>query len=181
MTERMEHGELRDRLVDLVHGTGDAVAHTAWSDAVAADAELADDLAFLHAARAALTPAPRPVNVDAIVAAIPPYRAQPVFRASRWRIAAALATIAIGGTSLVVVQQAVRGDAGGQDAIVAETAMVVADATDDLVITFGQGLTELSDDDVDALLTGLSDFDGLPSTEPVRSVRVDPTIGAGGN
>ena len=118
---------------------------------------------------------------DAIVAAIPPYRAQPVFRASRWRIAAALATIAIGGTSLVVVQQAVRGDAGGQDAIVAETARVVADATDDLVITFGQGLTELSDDDVDALLTGLSDFDGLPSTEPVRSVRVDPTIGAGGN
>lgn len=178
MTERMEHGELRDRLVDLVHRTADAAAHTAWNDAVAADAELADDLAFLHEARAALTPAPRPVNVDAIVAAIPSYRPQPRFAASRWRIAAAIATIAIGGTSLVVVQQSVRGNTGGEYAVVAETAMV---ASDDLSITFGQGLTELSDDDVDALLSGLSDFDGLPSAEPVHSVGVDPTISEGGD
>jgi hypothetical protein len=178
----MDHGELRDRLVDIVHGTMDPAVRAELERTVAADEELADDLAFLREARAALTPAPRPIDVDRIVAAVPAYRRTRSVLGQQWRIAAAIGTIAIGGMSLALVQQAVRGDAPSDVvSIVAESALVADVATDGLEITFGQGLTELSDDDVDALLVGLSGFDGLPSAEPVRTVRVDPLTNEGGD
>ncbi len=182
MTEHMDHGELRDRLADLVHGTGDAPARARVEEAVAADAALADELAFLVTARAALTPRAVPVAVDRIVAAIPPYARRRGVRMIQWRVAAAIATIAIGGVSLSLVQQVFRGDRMTELAVVGAESSLVADASDGVLsITFGQGLAELTEDELEDLLSGLSRFDGLPSVEPGRSVPVLPAYDEGGD
>jgi hypothetical protein len=62
---------------------------------------------------------------------------------------------------------------------VAETTLVaIADAP--LGVTFGQGLSEFDEDELDALFNEMARFDGLPSIEPTRQSAL-PTEQEGGN
>ena len=80
----------------------------------------------------------------------------------RWRIAAAVATLAVGGASLAALQQTFR---GFQDpiTIVGETASVANEA---LSVSFGYDLSDLSAEDLDQLVNELKQSGGVPSAEP---------------
>jgi len=181
MSDHMDRGMLQDRLIDLVHGAGAAPERVELERAIAADPDLVAELAFLRQAHAALGATPT-VNVDRIVSAIPapPARRALPPRLRSWQWAAALATVALGGISLAVVERSFTGHAEGDLARgVAETTLVaIADAP--LGVTFGQGLSEFDEDELDALFNEMARFDGLPSIEPTRQSAL-PTEQEGGN
>jgi anti-sigma factor RsiW len=184
MTDHLERGDRQDRLIDLVHGTGSAASRADLAAALAADDDLAAELALLQAARVALTrPAPA-IDVDRVVAALPAApRAQAAPTRQRWRWAAAIATVALGGISLAVVQEGFRGQAGGDLGTTAAESALVASAPVPaaLEVTFGQGLSEFDDAELDALFTELAAFDGMVSAEPVRGGAVLPLPIEGGD
>ncbi|HJQ20722.1 MAG TPA: zf-HC2 domain-containing protein, partial [Gemmatimonadaceae bacterium] len=91
--------EVRERLPDLLHGTLADAARAEAEDHVASCADCAAELALLRSVRDGIAHAPG-VDVDRIVAAIPPYRRSPRrdVRALSWRVAAALVFVAAGAT-----------------------------------------------------------------------------------
>lgn len=97
------NGDIRDLLPDVLHGRLDAgerarvEAHVASCDACAAE------LALLRGLRSTIRRAPV-VDTAAIAASIPGYRV-PVRQRTwgGWRAAAAIAAIAVGGTSIAIV------------------------------------------------------------------------------
>jgi hypothetical protein len=102
------------------------------------------------------------VNVDGILAAVK--KPVPVnrIRAARWRIAAAVATIAVGGASLAIVQKSYQGYSD-PPTIVGESASV---ANDQVSVSFGYDLSELSAEDLEKLVNDLKKSGGVPSAEP---------------
>ncbi len=169
MTDHIDRGMLQDRLIDLVHAAGSAAERAALERSVASDAALVDELAFLRQARAALGATPA-IDVDRIVAAIPaaPVRRQRSTRSPSWQWAAALATVALGGISLAMIEHSFTGQRDGDlGRGVAETTLVAV-AESPLGVVFGQGLSEFDDAELEALFSGLAEFDGLLSVEPVR-------------
>ena len=101
------NGDIRDLLPDLLHGRLDA-GERAEVEAHLRDCELCrEELALLRGMRAALRRAPA-VDIDAIAASIPPYRAParhvPTRSWGGWRIAAAVTLLAAGCTSVVVAR-----------------------------------------------------------------------------
>jgi len=103
------NGDIRDLLPDLLSGRLEAAARAEVESHLRECNDCRAELELLRGMRAALRRAPA-VDVDAIVAAIPPYRASVRQVASRtwsgWRIAAAAALLLGGGTSVVVVRHA---------------------------------------------------------------------------
>lgn len=131
------NGEVRDRLPELVHERLSATERGAVLAHVSGCAECAAELALLHELRGALAVAPA-VDVSRIMASLPPApgaavpvgdpkvvpigaarRRAPAVRASwggRWRVAAAIATLMVGGTSVGILTRQ-RGDAGVAPAV----------------------------------------------------------------
>jgi anti-sigma factor RsiW len=99
------NGDIRDLLPDYLHGRLDATERTRVEAHVATCEMCQDELALLRDLRATMGRASA-VDVGVIAAAIPPYRA-PVRHNNwaSWRAAAAIATIAIGGTSIALVNR----------------------------------------------------------------------------
>jgi anti-sigma factor RsiW len=97
------NGDIRDLLPDLLHDRLDAGARARVEQHVATCDACGEELALLRDLRATLRRAPV-LDTAAIAAAIPAYRA-PVQRSwgGSWRAAAAIAAIAIGGTSIALV------------------------------------------------------------------------------
>jgi len=109
------NGDVRDLLPDFLHGRLDASRRTEVEQHLAGCEACRDELSLLRGLRATMDRGPR-VRVDEVSAAIPPYR-PPVRRSSAtaWRAAAAIAAIAIGGTSITLLRD--RGpDAGRVEA-----------------------------------------------------------------
>jgi anti-sigma factor RsiW len=106
------NGGVRDALPDYLHDRlatarrMEVEAHLAGCDACQAELSLLRDL------RATMRHAPA-IDVAAIAATIPPYRA-PMRRgwSGNWRAAAAIAAIAVGGTSVALLQRASTGTGG---------------------------------------------------------------------
>ena len=178
--------EVRDFLPDLVHGklgetdTATLLAHVEACDACAAE------LALLREVRASAPLAPS-IDVARVAAAIP---ARPVVtppeaprpttsRPLRWRFVA---------TAAVVVAAAVLGTQLGPDASVipvrsaqspsvAEsigTALPASAPSLALVAAVG----ELTDEQIETLLTELDEIDAIPSAEPdPASVSVEGSLG----
>lgn len=97
-------GDIRDLLPDLLHGRLDAAERERVEAHVAGCEPCRDELALLRDLRTTMRRAPA-MDATAIAAAIAPYRA-PVRRSwATWRAAAAIATIAIGGTSIAIVNR----------------------------------------------------------------------------
>jgi anti-sigma factor RsiW len=181
MTDQFDRGMMQDRLIDLVHGTGSAASRAEIEQAVAADPELEAELGTLRQVHATLRHGVPVLDVDRIVAAIPaPSGAPRVTVAPRWQWAAAVAAIALGGMSLAVVNAAYTGMRAGDLARpVAESTMVASAGPGALAVTFGQGLTDFGDAELDELFDELARFDGLVAVEPVRAAPLPPVVGGG--
>ena len=109
------NGDVRDLLPDFLHGRLDASRRADVEQHLAGCEACRDELSLLRGLRATMDRGPR-VRVDEVAAAIPPYR-PPVRRSSAtaWRAAAAIAAMAIGGTSITLLRD--RGpDAGRVEA-----------------------------------------------------------------
>jgi anti-sigma-K factor RskA len=166
MTHKLDRGEIQDRLPDFVLGTLPADERAQVEAAIAADAELAAELDTVRILRAALSHgANASVDVDRIVGALP----QPAVKArlglgvANWRIAAAIATLAVGGASLSIVKQ-FRDDRNTGLTVVGETAGAPTAAG--LAISFGYDLSTLSEEQLATLLADLERSNGLPPAEP---------------
>ena len=190
------NGEIRDLLPDLLH---DRLAPDVRRDVEAHVRDCADcqqELALLRVMRASLRRAPTP-NVATIAAAIPAY-APPARRSwGGWRAAAAIMLLAVGGTSVAVLQ---RGDPSGRDsvAVLAPSATAVAarvadsvdsvdsaaqpapDASRELALG-STAVGDLNDGELSALLADLQTLEVLPSPDVESSTVVSTTTSTGTN
>lgn len=187
------NGDVRDALPDYLHDRLDPArraeveTHLATCDACRAE------LALLRDLRATMRRAPE-VDVAAIAAAIAPHRV--VSKRSwvaGWRAAAAVAAIAVGGTSIALLRSRapdrpgdvtpyVRAEStSARDAVPIAAAQprpevpaivrpapaeepVRAAANGELAMASG-AIGELSDRELSALVDDIESLDGLPSTE----------------
>jgi len=155
--------EIRELLPEYLSGGLSPSRRSEVESHVATCGDCADELAVLRLVReayAATTPA---VNVGAIVAALPRKAARPAMRSWRrsqaFQIAAAVSFVAIGGISLAVARSFFTGNSTGTPM---DTVAISSEAP---AISFAGGLSDLGDEDVEALLTALEKVEALPVTE----------------
>jgi anti-sigma factor RsiW len=162
--------ELRELLPDYLSGTLAASRQAEVRAHVAACEDCAGELALLQLVREAYAATPAPMNVNAIVAALPRRTSKPVVRSWRrshaFQIAAAISFMALGGMSLAVARSFFNGDPTGStiDTLVAVTAANI----DAPAISFAGGVSDLGDEDLEALLSALESIEALPVTEPAE-------------
>jgi anti-sigma factor RsiW len=164
--------EIRELLPEYLSGTLSARRREEVWDHVTACDDCAQELALLQLVREAYAEATPPVNVGAIVAALPrraPRRAVRSWgRSHAFQIAAAVSFIALGGISLAVVRSffdANPTSAQIDTVIVANSAAVFGDTP---AISFAGGVSDLGDEDLEALLSALETIEALPVTEPAE-------------
>ena len=105
------NADVRDRLPDLLHNRLDGAARASVEAHVAACADCAAELALLSDVRKSWdTPK---VDVAAIVAALPSYRAPARPSWGGWRAAAAIAVIVAGASSVALLQRSGPADIAG--------------------------------------------------------------------
>ena len=158
--------EIRELLPEYLNGTLSATRRAEVESHVAACAECADELAVLRLVREAYAEAPA-VNVSAIVAALPRKPSRPAIAMRSWRrshafqIAAAVSFIALGGISLAVARSFFNGTtpAGQVDTVIASSGVETP------AISFAGGVSDLGDEDLEALLSALETIEALPVTE----------------
>jgi hypothetical protein len=173
MDRELERAEVQDRLPDFVRGTLSRDERLMVERAVAADADLARELDAVRRARVALTPAVAALDHGRIAAALPAPMPRRALAAARWRIAAAIATIAVGGGSLAVLRNA--RDPGDSLMVIGGGDTNVVATTDAVPATFGYDLSAFEADELDQLITSLEQSGGLPSAEP-RVTHVIPPV-----
>jgi anti-sigma factor RsiW len=159
-------GAMRDRLPDFVHETLSAREHAAVAAHVAACADCADEVALIRSVRAAY-PVPA-VDMSRVVASLPsaPGIARtmtPRWSAREWMIAAAASFVLIIGTTVIALRGDMRGGlpGTGKGAAVGTHRSSVRPAG----FSVG-GTSELSADQLRALLNEIDSVSVLPSTEP---------------
>ena len=190
------NGWVRDLLPDVLHDQLDPATRLAVEAHIAGCPQCAGDLAMLERLRAAMSPV-LDLDTDAIVAAsaaAPAGGADQI--ASRvghraawnrrraphaWRLAAGVATIAIGGAGLlyaarrvtagsnVAVPPVAQEEASRQGPDASGRAAATGFATPPIVDELGlrmSALAELSDDDLERLLGDLERLEALPIVEP---------------
>ena len=98
------NGEVRDALPDYLNDRLDTTRRREVESHLAGCDACREELSLLRALRTSMRRAPS-VNVEAIAAAIPAYRA-PVRRgwSTGWRVAAAVVALAAGGTSIALLR-----------------------------------------------------------------------------
>ncbi len=154
---------MRDQLPDLVHGRLSAVERQALEAHLATCAECRAELALVRQVAGAFTVPP--VDASRIVARLAPHRPSLLARATRsWALRAAAAVVLVAGSATVL-----RDRAFGPDTLVA-TASVPPE------VSVGP-LSDISDDDLQALVDELNRIEAVPSTEP--DVVVVPAVGRG--
>jgi anti-sigma factor RsiW len=168
--------EIRELLPDYLSGTLSDVRRNEVQAHVSNCADCADELELLQLVRQAYAQTTPAMSVSAIVSALPRRPAQPALPAIRtWRrghafqIAAAVSFIALGGMSLAVARSFFN---GGVPTVQVDT---VTTATGETPISFAGGVSDLGDEDLEALLSTLETIEALPVTEPS-----DPPLGGTG-
>lgn len=158
--------EIRELLPDYLNGTLSDARRNEVRAHVADCADCAEELELLQLVRQVCAETTPVVNVSAIVSSLPKggRPARPAIRSWRrshaFQIAAAASFIAIGGLSLAVARSFFYGNGG---AVPADTVAVV---TGETPISFAGGISDLGDEDLEALLSTLETIEALPVTEP---------------
>ena len=156
--------EIRELLPEYLTGTLSAARRAEVDAHVAGCAECADELTVLRLVREAYAEAPA-VNVGAIVAALPRKSSRPAIRSWRrsnaFQIAAAVSFIALGGISLAVA----RSFFNGTTTVAQVDSTIAPNGAETPAISFAGGVSDLGDDDLEALLTALETIEALPVTE----------------
>jgi hypothetical protein len=183
------NGEMRDLLPGYVRGTLSAADRSAVASHLETCADCVAEARLISSASQAF-PVPA-IDVGKIVRALPsaPRRSSRAWlTANAWRAAAAIGIVALGAYAVVAVrgrsgagsQQAASGAAPVAAPAVASAPPKAAPATDAPArvvapaassvkaqgISFGGGLSDLTDAQLDALLGELNSLDSLPSAEP---------------
>ena len=212
-------GAIRDVLPDFVHGTLGAndlarvEAHVLACPDCAAETKLlrellaaysvpAVDVARVAAAipRVAISPATTPRAALHASALRAPGRVG-AFRATRWRVAASLAVVVLGGVSLVVLggtfsrggadiqmldsARSGLGDSGSSAAVLLVQGRVVqpvpAGAGEGTGLGFGDGLSDLTEEQLATLLGEIEVLEATPNAEPDVHATTIITSPDGGN
>lgn len=103
------NADIRDLLPDLVHGRLDAGVRSTVDRHVAGCSDCAAEVALLRDLRATLRRAPA-LDLSAIAAAVPAYRAPAKRSWVGWRTAAAITMVVAGGSSLLLLREKVGPD-----------------------------------------------------------------------
>ena len=152
--------EIREQLPELLSGTLSAHRRAEVEAHLAGCEDCADELELLRLVREAYTEMAPAVNVNAIVSALPRRASRPALRSWRrshaFQIAAAVSFIALGGISLAVARSFYTPDIEQPDTI----------AVIETPISFAGGLSDLGDEDVEALISALESIEALPVVEP---------------
>lgn len=162
--------EIRELLPEYLSGTLSLRRREEVRKHVAACEDCAQELAMLQLVREAYAEATPAVNVGAIAAAIPRRASRPVVRS--WgrshalQIAAVASFVALGGISLAVARSFFDGNPTGAQVDTMFAANTTAVNTDMPAISFAGGVSDLGDDDLEALLSALESIEALPVTEP---------------
>lgn len=186
-------GGLHDELPDLLHDRLDGDERARVLAHVDECAACAGELALLRRARGALLAATPRVDTDAIVSRIPGAAGViPIGsrrrRMSAWRMAAAIALVALGGSAIVARWRDVPADDSVTVGTVATTSAdsappatappasapaaaeaprVIARVADaSMAIPGGSALGELTEADLRALLDDIDSVDPVPAAEP---------------
>jgi anti-sigma factor RsiW len=206
MMRDCQDAAMRDLLPDFVHETLSAGERARVAEHVASCADCAAEVSLIQSARKAFSAGTPAVDVARIVAALPvapsvtPRRAVP---SVAWRIAAAFGLVALGGLSVVVVRKAfvqapvvatvppVRApdesrpgpDApAAQQVPVAPQAREIAAAPHEEGLSFGGGLSDLTDEQLKTLLRAIDDIQATPNVEPeVQATPIIPPREGGSN
>jgi hypothetical protein len=168
---------VKDVLPELVAGRLAEPERARVAAHVASCASCAAEVAIIRAAERAMTAATPAVDVSRIVRALPTpvvplaARRQPPRRRVSWRIAATIATIAVCGVSIGVVQGILRDD-GHKPPHVPRTVSQTkpADQTEASGLSVGGNLNDLSASQMKALLDKMDELDAVPSAEPQPAV-----------
>lgn len=156
--------EIRELLPDYLGGRLSDVRRSEVSSHLASCQDCAEELALLQLVRQAYEATTPAVNVSAIVGALPRKAARPVIRSWRrghaFQIAAAVSFIALGGMSLAVARSffTVSPDSAQVDSVIAFNA--------ETPISFAGGVSDLGDEDLEALISALESIEALPVAEP---------------
>ena len=166
--------DIREQLPDYVSGMLSRVDVDGVERHLSSCVDCSEELAILHSVYA-LRPAAISVDVSAIVAALPrPVKARRSHW-QQWRIAAALATVAIGGLSW----QVARSGSSAEEMQIPDSVMIAltdtgpqgnsAIGSGGVAVSFGD-LGDYSDAEVEQILDRLEKWDGATSQEPVTSI-----------
>lgn len=162
------NGDIRDLLPDLLHGRLDAAARAAVETHLRTCEDCRDEVELLRSMQGALRRAPA-VDVDAIVAQIPPYRPPARHHSTKswggWRIAAAITLLAAGGTSVVVARTGDRKPATVRSAAVS--------APRELALT-GGAVGELDDSELSALIDDVGSLDAMTPADADNAAVAGP-------
>jgi anti-sigma factor RsiW len=174
--------DIREQLPDLLHGQLGAAEATLVEQHLAGCAECREELAVLRSARAVLTSARAPkIDHQAIAAAVARARGATTVRPMRWRWAAAVTLVVLGGTSVATAVRSFRNDPvtdsaqapvviATLDTPAAPTGAVTPLATPAAVrLTAGGGVDDLADEDLEALIGALEKIEVAPHAEPEGS------------
>ncbi len=178
------NGEMRDLLPEYAHGVLGAEDTARVAAHVAACDDCRAELALIGRVRESVTLGVPRTNVAAIVGALPAPRAasgKPALYASprrdvawkTWQYAAAAGLVLAVGSGVVWQRTSVGTGARFADSsqvrtspAPAETTHATAPLTPEDGITFGGGLSDLSLNDLQALLGQMDSLKTLPSTDP---------------
>jgi anti-sigma factor RsiW len=172
-------GEVRDLLPDLVHERLAPHVRREVDAHVRSCADCQREVALLRAMRVALRRAPA-IDVAAVAAAIPAYRAPARRSWASWRVAAAIMILTAGGTSVALLG---RGRDVADSAIVGAASRTpaagatLAGAPRELALGSG-AVGDLNDGELSTLLKNLATVDVIPSMD-VESPTVSPIPPAG--
>ena len=159
------NGDVRDVLPDYVNDRLGAHPRAEVERHLESCALCRDEVTLLRDLRVTIRRAPA-VDVDAIAAAIPPYRA-PVRRGwtAGWRAAAAIAAITVGGTSIALLRDEAPTDRVVVPRPVAQAPGPSAPPASRELVMAGGSISDLSDGELSALVDDLESLDALPLTE----------------
>ena len=171
------NAEIRDLLPDLLHGRLDADARALVEAHLRDCADCRQELALLRDLRGA-APSPR-VDIQAITAALPVYRARRTWASPAWRVAAAILFLAIGGSTVATFMHQSHPADSVQVARLASNNDSALGAGGDIELSVGYGYSDLSDAQLGALLKDVQNLNAVPLAEPDVSIP-NVTVGNGG-
>ena len=157
--------EIREQLPEYLSGTLSARRRAEVEAHLAGCEDCSDELELLTLVREAYTETALAVNVNAIVSALPKRASRPAVRTWRrshaFQIAAAASFIAVGGLSLAVARSFFT-----TTPEVVQVDTVAFNTIGETPISFAGGLSDLGDEDVEALISALESIEALPVVEP---------------
>jgi hypothetical protein len=200
-------GAIRDLLPDFVHETLPAAERLRVERHLAACAECTAEVELIRSARAAFVAIAPAVDIARIVASLPGAPVQsrrPSAWPAPWRIAAAFALVALGALSVAALRGmfggasegakpavsgviATRGagldsSPGTKPAVTTPRGREVAATPREDEVSFGGGLSDLSDDQLKTLLREIDALPATPTTEPeIHSTAIVPLHEGGNN